>query len=228
LLASETFCNCCVVPGNVQPPPQMAAEPVTPTTAYNYAATSDIFNDGQFVGIPSFTPTHTLHVRFADAAGTPVPCSWGSEISIPNATNPPAGIWWEGPRDENDVWSLIELDLDAPSMHKGRWLSPILHYAVLNITTLPGPETPWNEIVEKSVQTHRYGKPGPPPGTGLHRYIFILCKQEKLFEKAEIDNFRKFGRMKLKWAALLNDYKLTPVGIDFFKSKNPNQSCTIL
>jgi len=200
----------------------------TPQSSYQHAEQNVIFDSTVNVGIPPFNPTHTLYVSFAGAAGATVPCGWGGEITPVGSTNPPVSVWWEGDVAEGDIFALLEIDLDAPSRTKGHWFSPILHYAVFNIQTVPSENTPWSEILTKAVTTQAYHKPGPPPGTGLHRYVFILCKQPRLYDDADFKKFANFGFFKFKWAAALQELQLTPLGIDFFVSKNPNQSCIIL
>jgi len=201
---------------------------ITPEQSKEYATRHDIFNSKEFVGIPEFTPTHTLHVKFAGNGGEQV-CECGNQISIEDSTNPPWNIWWEGPEmQEDDMFTLVELDLDAPSKAKAWLLSPILHYLVVNINFPPNADTPWTGVLDRSVLVRPYLKPGPPQGTGLHRYIFVLCKQPRLYDIKEVDNMRKLGKMKINWPDLLQKYKLQPIAINFFTCQNPNQQCTLL
>eukprot|EP00026_Physarum_polycephalum_P017154 Phypoly_transcript_18278.p1 GENE.Phypoly_transcript_18278~~Phypoly_transcript_18278.p1 ORF type:complete len:204 (+),score=24.76 Phypoly_transcript_18278:133-744(+) len=186
----------------------------------------DIFDMHRFVGIPDFTPTHTLHVKFGNSESG-IECGSGNELPLESTVNPPSHIWWDGPAHSDDEsFTLIELDLDAPSKTKGWMLSPILHYLVVNIDFIPTPEIAWPNVLDKAVLVRNYLKPGPPPGSGLHRYVFILCRQPKLYDIKEVDALRKLGKFKLNWSDIMQQYKLQPIALDFFLCQNPN-SCII-
>ena len=72
-----------------------------------------IFDMRRYVGIPDFTPTHTLHVKFPTTTSqSGVECGSGNLLSLDTTLNPPSGVWWEGPAlPEEESFTLLELDL---------------------------------------------------------------------------------------------------------------------
>ena len=76
---------------------------------------------------------------------------------------------------------VINVDLDAP-FPSFNVLSPILHWiqpglqpqaADGGVTKLLASDTPW--MVD-------YAGPGPPPGSAVHRYLFLLYEQPAEFD----------------------------------------------
>lgn len=69
--------------------------------------------------------------------------------------------------DNDALYALIFTDPDAPS-RKNPIFGEFHHWIVVNI--------PGNDV--KSGDTlYEYVGAGPPKGTGLHRYVFLLYKQ---------------------------------------------------
>lgn len=94
----------------------------------------------------------------------------------------------------DQLHTLVMVDPDAPS-RKDPALREILHFMVSNI---PGSD------VEKGNILAEYVGSGPPLGTGLHRYVFLLYKQKgKLESGMKISKTSRHGRTKFsirKWA----------------------------
>jgi phosphatidylethanolamine-binding protein len=81
------------------------------------------------------------------------------------------------------TYMVINLDLDAP-FPSFNVLSPILHWlqpglqpqTADGVTKLLSQDTPWMV---------NYAGPGPPPGSAVHRYIFLLYEQPAAFDPKE-------------------------------------------
>ena len=69
--------------------------------------------------------------------------------------------------DDKSLYTLVNVDPDAPS-RKAPQYREWRHWLVTNI--------PSNKIAEGTVNS-TYRGAGPPKGTGLHRYVFLLYKQ---------------------------------------------------
>jgi hypothetical protein len=69
--------------------------------------------------------------------------------------------------EDNEYYTLIMTDPDAPSRAEPK-LREWHHWLVVNI--------PGNKVSEGEVKSGYVGS-GPPPGTGLHRYVFLVYKQ---------------------------------------------------
>ena len=69
-----------------------------------------------------------------------------------------------------------------------------------------------------SNQLSSYYKPAPPPGTGPHRYIFLLYKQEdgQLGHNTSVAE----SRAKFNFQQFAKEHQLTLVGVNFFKASS--------
>jgi hypothetical protein len=74
-------------------------------------------------------------------------------------SGPPSTIKY--PFQSGKMYTLIMHDPDAP-------VGNVIHWVVVNMTS-----TSMGEEVKK------YRGPAPPPGSGIHRYIFLLYEQEE-------------------------------------------------
>ncbi|KAH8243602.1 hypothetical protein KR032_008761 [Drosophila birchii] len=97
----------------------------------------------------------------------------GNELTPTQVKDQPS-ITWDGLAGESDLITLLMVDPDAPSRQEPKFRE-ILHWAVVNI---PGSD------LSKGQPVAAYVGSGPPEGTGLHRYIFLLYRQTG---KIEID-----------------------------------------
>lgn len=88
----------------------------------------------------------------------------GNEMTPTQVKEKPA-LLWEAEKDA--YYTVMMVDPDAPS-RANHTLREIRHWLVLNI---PG------SAVEKGDEVAEYRGSGPPKGTGLHRYIFLIYKQ---------------------------------------------------
>lgn len=69
--------------------------------------------------------------------------------------------------DPNQLYTLLMVDPDAPSRAEPKRRS-FKHWAVVNI---PGKDVAKGDCVAEYIGA------GPPNGTGLHRYVFLVYKQ---------------------------------------------------
>ncbi len=72
---------------------------------------------------------------------------------------------------KNSTFTLVLTDPDAKSRDNPKW-SEMCHWIMTNLTTpLPDPH-----LLKKVGELEEYQPPGPPPGTGAHRYVFVLLE----------------------------------------------------
>eukprot|EP00033_Pygsuia_biforma_P000478 GCRY01000564.1.p1 GENE.GCRY01000564.1~~GCRY01000564.1.p1 ORF type:complete len:166 (+),score=20.08 GCRY01000564.1:68-565(+) len=104
-----------------------------------------------------------LKVRYRDNTSV----HGGNELS-PEKTKHHPHVTVPGTVD--DLYTLLMVDPDAPSRSNptaAEWL----HWVVVNI--------PGNGEVKDGEEIVKYNGPTPPAHTGLHRYVFLLCRQTK-------------------------------------------------
>lgn len=128
----------------------------------------DIFPDLQ----NSFAPKGTLLVDYPTKDNT---VALGNSLSVANTQAEPTVVFKPFESiDTNDKFTLVMTDPDAPSRTDRKW-GEYCHFVVTDISF---DSENAGEIVTKNnniLVTHM--GPGPPKGTGLHRYIFLLFKQ---------------------------------------------------
>lgn len=89
-------------------------------------------------------------------------------------------------------YTLIMLDPDAPSRKDPKNRS-WLHWIVINIR---------NGNVKNGTELVSYNPPTPPAGTGRHRYIFFLFKQEQ--RQKRVETIRKRSKFNINKYASSN------------------------
>ncbi|XP_063231698.1 protein D3-like [Bacillus rossius redtenbacheri] len=75
--------------------------------------------------------------------------------------------------DPEKTYTLIMVDPDAPNHSEGQYW---LHWIVANIK---GADLRSGNIGSSHTVVTSYHPPGPPKGTGPHRYVFLLLEQAK-------------------------------------------------
>ncbi|WP_411025202.1 YbhB/YbcL family Raf kinase inhibitor-like protein, partial [Salmonella sp. s54836] len=62
---------------------------------------------------------------------------------------------------------------------------------------------------------------GPPKGTGLHRYVFILLKQKEVitFSEAKLSNTESKGRGAWNCKAFVKKYNLEVVSANYYNAE---------
>lgn len=89
----------------------------------------------------------------------------GDELT-PTQVRTAPWLTWEA--EEEAFYTLMMIDPDVPS-RENRELGEVRHWLVMNI-----PEC----FVESGDEIIQYLGSGPQNGTGLHRYIFLVWKQD--------------------------------------------------
>ncbi|KAH8381956.1 hypothetical protein KR009_001136 [Drosophila setifemur] len=138
-------------------------------------------------------PANLLKVTYPNGQSV----SMGMELTPTQVKDQPK-VEWDA--DPDALYTLILTDPDAPS-RKNPKFREWHHWLVVNI--------PGNKIENGSVLTAYVGS-GPPQGTGLHRYVFLVFKQanklicsEPRIPKTSGDKRANFSTMKF-----INKYNL--------------------
>lgn len=119
-------------------------------------------------------------------------------------------ISWEA--DPNAFYTVCMTDPDAPSRKEATYRE-WHHWLVGNV---PGSDISSGEVLSAYIGS------GPPKGTGLHRYVFLVYKQEgKLtFDETRLPNNSGDGRGCFKINAFAEKYKLgNPIAGNFYQAE---------
>lgn len=111
----------------------------------------------------------------------------------------------------NGLYSLFMIDPDAPSRTDPK-MAQILHYQVVNI---PGSD------ISKGDTAFEYVGAGPPQGTGLHRYIYLLYNQKDRIETpTTVPKTSREGRKNFNVRDWAKQHNLgQPIAVNFFKAQ---------
>uniref|UniRef100_A0A914PSY0 Uncharacterized protein n=1 Tax=Panagrolaimus davidi TaxID=227884 RepID=A0A914PSY0_9BILA len=141
------------------------------------------------------TPEQILTVIYEND----VKVEFGNTLTPTQVKDLPKHIEWNA--DKNAFYTLIMTDPDAPS-RKNPQERECMHWLVINI--------PGNDLAAGHTLTEFVGS-GPPRGTGLHRYVFLVYKQpQKLSETIQkrISNTCIEGRTKWRATKFAETYHL--------------------
>lgn len=133
----------------------------------------------------------------------------GNELTPTQVKDIPSVKWTA---DANSFYTLCMTDPDAPSRTKPdfrEWH----HWLVGNI--------PGDNIAEGETLSEYVGS-GPPKGTGLHRYVFLLYKQDGkiTFDEKRLTNRSGDNRGKFSIRNFASKYKLgNPVAGNFYQAQ---------
>ncbi|CAH1156113.1 unnamed protein product [Phaedon cochleariae] len=133
----------------------------------------------------------------------------GNELTPTQVKDDPS-LKWNG--DQDTLYTVAMVDPDAPS-RKEPTLREVLHWLVGNV---PGTE------VQKGVALAGYRGSGPPLGTGLHRYVFLIYKQSGRieFDEKPISKTSREGRLKFSIKKFAEKYNLgQPVWGNFYQAQ---------
>ncbi|KAG5685018.1 hypothetical protein PVAND_014221 [Polypedilum vanderplanki] len=114
--------------------------------------------------------------------------------------------------EEDAYYTIVMTDPDAPS-RKEPSRREFRHWLVVNI--------PGNDISNGETIFEYIGS-GPPQGTGLHRYVFLLFKQKngKIdFEGPYVSNFSSLGRPSTSTRDLVKKYDLELKAANFYEAE---------
>ncbi|XP_061395208.1 protein D3-like [Musca vetustissima] len=165
-----------------------------------------VFKDNEIIpDVIDEAPHHFLKVSYDNG----LKADKGNELTPTQVKNQPT-VEWDA---EDDVYyTLIMTDPDAPSRTDPKFRE-FRHWLVVNI--------PGNHIDQGEVLAAYIGS-GPPKGTGLHRYVFLLYKQSgKLeFDEARVGNNSRQDRPKFKAAKFAEKYNLgAPIAGNFYQAQ---------
>ncbi|KAH3671792.1 hypothetical protein WICMUC_004550 [Wickerhamomyces mucosus] len=128
---------------------------------------------------------------------------------------------------DSDLFTLVLTDPDAPSRTDKKW-SEYAHFIKTNISLNSVGLKKDSEFNSSELENGDvilpYQGPAPPKGTGKHRYVFVLYRQQpsnnKNFEPPKSRpnwNYNEPGVGVKKWA---NSYNLEPFALNFFNAEN--------
>ncbi|OQR70348.1 phosphatidylethanolamine-binding [Tropilaelaps mercedesae] len=110
------------------------------------------------------------------------------------------------------LYTLVMTDPDAPS-RQNPILGEVKHWIVVNIE---------GGQLERGETLAGYRGSGPPKGSGIHRYIFVLYKQAGriAFGETLIPSSSREGRTSFKVREFAKKYRLgEPVAGNFFRAE---------
>lgn len=152
----------------------------------------------------SSEPTEFLNVTYGkDKADR------GNELT-PTIVKDKPNVSWEA--EEGSFYTLIMTDPDAPSRNNPK-MREWHHWLIGNI--------PGNQIDKGEVLTDYVGS-GPPQGSGLHRYVFLVFKQPKklTFTEGKLSKTTGKGREKFSTKNFVKKYGLgSPIAGNMFQAK---------
>lgn len=178
-----------------------------------------------------FKPWGVLAVQYS--ADTPV--AMGNTLSVEKTQLKPTVQFNLNPEQgaprihDGDLFTLVVTDPDAPSRTDKKW-SEYCHYVEADIKILDRSATSAGKVQEPQFVSAElsngtvlqpYVGPGPPKGTGKHRYVFLLYKQpdgvtSSKFSKVQDRPNWGFGTPATgvhRWAS---ENKLEPISANFF------------
>ncbi|KAF5286221.1 hypothetical protein FQR65_LT02233 [Abscondita terminalis] len=133
----------------------------------------------------------------------------GNELTPTQVKDIPTVKWTADP---NSFYTLCMTDPDAPSRNKPEFRE-WHHWLVGNI---PGGD------ISKGETLSEYVGSGPPPGTGLHRYVFLIYKQPDAltFDEKRLTNRSGDNRGKFSIRKFAEKYKLgNPIAGNFYQAE---------
>ncbi|CAJ0923126.1 unnamed protein product, partial [Mesorhabditis belari] len=156
--------------------------------------------------VPDVIPTvprQILQIKYDSG----VEVEMGNELTPTQVKDVPTVTWEAEP---NALYSLIFIDPDAPSRQKPR-PGEFKHWLVINI--------PGNQVDKGDVAADYIGS-GPPEGSGLHRYCFLLYKQNgRLNAEPTVSNTSIKGRMKWRASAWAQSHQMTLIAGNFYQAQ---------
>ncbi|XP_044732669.1 39S ribosomal protein L38, mitochondrial [Chrysoperla carnea] len=155
-----------------------------------------------------FTPRTILNITYPVSDDEVLPVYYGNLLKPADTKNVPSVEFESEP---NTLWTLI---LTNPDGHFTKQNAEYCHWFVGNIP---------DGDVSKGETIFEYLQPFPPRGTGFHRFIFILYKQDK---KIDYSSLKKSGpclNLEDRTFLTLEFYRerqdfMTPSGLAFFQA----------
>ncbi|KAF9045780.1 PEBP-like protein, partial [Hymenopellis radicata] len=126
---------------------------------------------------------------------------------------------------EEPTYTLVMTDPDAPSRAEPKYRQ-FRHWVITGLKSpaLGSSETANLVAVKTKPSTTPYRPPGPPPGTGYHRYTFILFEEPAgglTIPEGAVEHGAELEQRR-KWSAFEfgKKYGLTLVGANYFLVKS--------
>lgn len=171
--------------------------------AEHYGIYRDLFDSAVFHCV---TPLD-IHYDFSKKEITPV--YHGNFINPQDATTAPHVSYKSEP---DSLWTLL---MTAPDSHLQDNNKEYLHWLIGNI--------PGNDIT-KGEELCNYLQPFPAKGTGYHRYVFILFKQEQKIDFSSVKRPENCTSLEDRTFSTLEFYRnlqdeMTPAGLSFYQSE---------
>lgn len=140
-------------------------------------------------------PQHPLQVKYSGVEVNEL----GKVLTPTQVKDRPTSIAWDG-LDPGKLYTLVLTDPDAPSRKDPKYRE-WHHFLVVNMKG--------NDISSGTVLSDYVGS-GPPKGTGLHRYVWLVYEQDKPLKCDEpiLSNRSGDHRGKFKVAAFRKKYGL--------------------
>ncbi|XP_017489689.1 PREDICTED: protein D2-like [Rhagoletis zephyria] len=174
-------------------------------TASTSSGTEVIFKQHKVVpDVIALAPKHFLKITYKD-----VLAENGIELTPTQVATRPT-VAWDAKSDS--LYTLIMTDPDAPS-RKDPKFREFQHWLVANI---PGSD------ISKGDELTAYVGSGPPQGTGLHRYIFLVYQQpvKIRFQESRIPKNSSQNRPNFSTNKFAKKHKLgDPIAGNFFQAQ---------
>uniref|UniRef100_A0A914EGG3 Phosphatidylethanolamine-binding protein n=1 Tax=Acrobeloides nanus TaxID=290746 RepID=A0A914EGG3_9BILA len=154
----------------------------------------------------STAPSELVKVSFDSG----VEANLGNVLTPTQVQNPPKEVKWNA--DSGSLYTLVKTDPDAPSRTEPKFRE-WHHWLVVNI--------PGNEI-SKGETLSTYIGSGPPPNTGLHRYVYLVYKQSGKISDPEHGHLGFSGDKRGGWkvAQFAEKHKLgNPIAGNLFQAE---------
>ncbi|CAJ0947400.1 unnamed protein product, partial [Mesorhabditis belari] len=159
--------------------------------------------DGVVPDVISVPPKDILGVTYKNG----VKADFGNELTPTQVKEKPT-VTWDALSDA--LYTLILTDPDAPS-RANPTRREFKHWVVVNI--------PGNQV-EKGDEAAGYVGSGPPKDTGLHRYVFLLFKQNgKVDAGFQTPNNSSDGRPNWSAATFAQKHNMSLVAGNFYQAK---------
>ncbi|KAH8381923.1 hypothetical protein KR009_001051 [Drosophila setifemur] len=150
-------------------------------------------------------PAGTLKVTYGDNE-----VKQGNELTPTQVKDQPI-VSWSG-FDGEELFTLLMVDPDAPTRQDPKFRE-ILHWSVVNIT---------GSDLASGQESAAYVGSGPPKDTGLHRYIFLLFRQQNKIEieTPRIPNNVRAGRLNFNSREFASKYGLgSPIAANYYQAQ---------
>lgn len=151
-------------------------------------------------------PSQLLQVHFDSG----VKCDLGNTLTPTQVKNAPIRLEW--PIDEpQSLYTVCLTDPDAPSRADPKFRE-WHHWLVVNV--------PADFDIAKGLVMSAYVGSGPPPGTQLHRYVYLVYKQAQgaiAPDETKLGNRSGSGRGQFRIEAFAEKYQLgDPIAGNFY------------